>query len=243
MRGVTDHSGEYSPQPIGVPLNTQPIEKPQHRTDGALEVHSIFPTIQGEGPFTGHRAVFVRLAGCNLQCPKCDTEYTSRRNLIDWVELVKRVAAYKIKLVVITGGEPMRQRLGPFIQGLLDEGLQVQIETNGTIYQELPYHRISVVCSPKTGKVQPKLIPHITAFKYVGSEGDLAHDGLPAQALGHTAHPFLFRPHGLNKPVYLQPVDEHRQSASQRNLDAVVRSVMDNGYILCLQTHKIINVE
>jgi len=50
-------------------MNQQPIEKQFLHPKGDLEVHSIFLTIQGEGPFTGQRAVFVRLAGCNLQCP------------------------------------------------------------------------------------------------------------------------------------------------------------------------------
>lgn len=52
-------------------LNHQPIEKVQRTFDGTLQVHSIFKTIQGEGPFCGVPAVFIRLAGCNLQCPWC----------------------------------------------------------------------------------------------------------------------------------------------------------------------------
>ena len=52
-------------------MNTQPTEK---RTNSQnLDITEIFFTIQGEGPFSGHRAVFIRLAGCNLQCPACDT--------------------------------------------------------------------------------------------------------------------------------------------------------------------------
>jgi len=70
-------------------LNTQPIEKRQHTTE--LEVHSIFYTIQGEGPFCGTPAVFVRLAGCNLQCPSCDTDYTSKRTRMTAEEICDRV--------------------------------------------------------------------------------------------------------------------------------------------------------
>jgi 7-carboxy-7-deazaguanine synthase len=52
-------------------LNNQPAEKPDRHPDGQLDVHSMFYTLQGEGPFAGRPAVFVRLAGCNLQCPAC----------------------------------------------------------------------------------------------------------------------------------------------------------------------------
>ena len=50
-------------------INIQPIEKRELSTDGSVQVHSIFYTLQGEGPFAGQPAVFVRLAGFNLQCP------------------------------------------------------------------------------------------------------------------------------------------------------------------------------
>lgn len=49
---------------------------PQEFTDGkVLKVHSIFYTIQGEGPYSGRTAVFIRLSGCNLACSFCDTEF------------------------------------------------------------------------------------------------------------------------------------------------------------------------
>ncbi len=52
------------------------LDKPERKRrefdDGSsLSVHSLFYTLQGEGPYSGHPAVFIRLAGCNLQCPKC----------------------------------------------------------------------------------------------------------------------------------------------------------------------------
>jgi len=63
-------------------INQQKPE-PRAKGDGSiLDFHSMFFTIQGEGPFAGHRSIFVRLAGCNLQCPGCDTEYTQGRSVV-----------------------------------------------------------------------------------------------------------------------------------------------------------------
>ncbi|WP_046973456.1 7-carboxy-7-deazaguanine synthase QueE, partial [Dyella japonica] len=96
-------------------------------------------TIQGEGPFCGQPAVFVRLAGCNLQCPGCDTNYTSNRKKMShsdiWQEIVHVTGEAKTKLVVITGGEPFRQpEVVNFINYLIDmKGYRVQVETNGTM--------------------------------------------------------------------------------------------------------------
>lgn len=145
-------------------------------------------------------------------------------------------------LVVITGGEPFRQNLSGLVQHLLDAGYDVQIETNGTLYQELPFDKITVVCSPKTGTVSRKLQPHISALKYVLHADRLMTDGLPTSALDHSAAPYLARPWpGFKGTVYVQPVDI--PGSGTEHLDATVESVLDNGYTLCLQTHKIIGVE
>lgn len=229
-------------------MNLQPAMKQTNDPMGALVVHSIFPTIQGEGPFTGHRAIFVRLSGCNLACPQCDTTYTRENSPLQSpesvVEAINALALGK-QLVVITGGEPFRQNLSPAIQAILAAGYQVQIETNGTLYQDLPYGDITVVCSPKTGSVHKRLEPHIAALKYVLDADSVAEDdGLPVLALGHTASPRLARPpKGFQGKVYIQPVDSGNAKDNLRHLDAAILSTVKYGYILCLQTHKIIGME
>jgi 7-carboxy-7-deazaguanine synthase len=236
-------------------MNAQQPQKATYRPDGMLEVHSIFLTIQGEGPFVGQRAVFIRLAGCNLQCPGCDTEYTSElgTKLIPHEHVIEIVNETLLEhgldpfnhLVVITGGEPFRQNLFPLVDALLVEGFGVQIETNGTLYQELPYDHITVVCSPKTGSINTHLLPRIAALKYVASAADIdPDDGLPLQALGHSAMPRLARPTDeFDGFVYIQPMDSKDEVENQKNLEAVLRSVMSFGYVLCLQIHKQIGVE
>ena len=121
-------------------INTQPPEVVQ-RTDGVdIDLHSVFRTIQGEGPHAGRAAVFVRLAGCNLQCPLCDTEYTEGRTEHRSLVLAEQIdvafgkdSPLPTGLVVITGGEPFRQNIGRFVAQLVKLGFHVQVETNGRL--------------------------------------------------------------------------------------------------------------
>lgn len=235
-------------------MNNQPIEKRSHRLDGLLEVHSIFHTIQGEGPFCGTPAVFVRLAGCNLQCPGCDTDYTSNRTACAPFHVLNEVQRYMARgLVVITGGEPFRQDIGRLINTLTDAGFYVQVESNGTLppSDDVLWNTMTdirtgayVVCSPKAGKVNQDLSNVACCFKYVISHDSVGEDGLPLHALQHPAKPHVARPpHGWHRPVYLQPMDSKNEEVNALNLRTAIESCMKHGYILQLQVHKIINME
>jgi 7-carboxy-7-deazaguanine synthase len=95
----------------------------------------IYRSIQGESSFAGLPCIFVRLAGCNLRCTWCDSEYTfsgGYKMSIDQVLTeVKKLAP--VKLVEITGGEPMLQEreVVPLMQCLLDDGYEILLETSG----------------------------------------------------------------------------------------------------------------
>lgn len=235
-------------------LNTQLIEPPVWREDGALEVHSVFATIQGEGPFAGQSSIFVRLAGCNLQCPACDTEYTSFRMLHNPSELLKVAEAVrqdrKINLIVITGGEPFRQNLLPFVRHVLAlDRCNLQIETNGAIFPEKwtdsPY--VTVVCSPKTPKVSPKIRYHNTYWKYVVQAGNIdPDDGLPSTTLGNSwgvARPRNLKSGSVRSKVYVQPLDEQDPIKNKENEKAAIASCMRFGYRLSYQMHKALGLE
>jgi len=226
-------------------INTQEISPVVH--DSKLLVHSIFRTIQGEAMFAGHPAIFIRLGGCNLQCPQCDTDYTDGVVEMYPDEILEHIqaTAEMEKLVVITGGEPFRQSIGELCNVLLGANFQVQIETNGTLYRtDIPYKDVTIVCSPKTGRVNRQLQKHIAAYKYVCDANSLnTDDGLPLRALGHSAHPHLARPHrGFSGRIYVQPLDEQDQEKNERHTRATVESAVDNGYIFCLQVHKYIDM-
>ena len=106
-----------------------------------LWIQEVFYTLQGEGPFSGHPAVFVRLAGCNLKCFWCDTDFESSEwhpNLEELLAQIEKVRPTHCKLIVLTGGEPFRQDIAPLINALLSRKLHVQLETNGTLWLDLP---------------------------------------------------------------------------------------------------------
>lgn len=227
--------------------NLQVIEKVQHDDGSVLDVVGIWNTIQGEGPYAGRPAVFVRLAGCNYKCPQCDTDYTSgrkERHYTDVVEDIKHESFAYLKrrfdLVVITGGEPLRQNIMPLLNELAVQGYTTQIETNGTIFHTAATSACCVVCSPK-GQVARDLKPHIHALKYVVSSDNVDDDGLPKSVLGLSSPPE--RPwSGFDGIVYVQPADEGDEEKNKRNLDTAVQSAMRHGYTLSLQMHKIIGV-
>jgi 7-carboxy-7-deazaguanine synthase len=240
--------------------NKQPPEAP--RDLDTIEFHSAWVTIQGEGPFAGSPAVFIRLAGCNLQCPLCDTEYTEKREPLtaeEILSIVKRLAyppsdsiRANYRLVVITGGEPFRQRIGNLCQLLADSNFWVQIETNGTLApleeKEFPFSSVCIVCSPKTSRVHPLLIPHISAYKYVLEYGNLVpEDGLPATVLGYNRIPFRAPANVDRKLIFVQPLDDSgrytnisdAQDSISQNLKAAAKSAMRFGYTLSVQMHKL----
>ena len=115
-----------------------------------LNGDQIFYTLQGEAPFIGEPAVFIRLSVCNARCTWCDTptavfpdqlEIFNRAAEEVAKELGALLAEKECQLLVITGGEPMLQRkqLKEMLQ-LLDKelvalghgGVTVQFETNGS---------------------------------------------------------------------------------------------------------------
>lgn len=243
-------------------INLQLAEK---ITDDAksLDFVDIFSTIQGEGPFAGEPAIFVRLAGCNLACPACDTNYTLNRRQQTPGEIVALILRYReetcpgANLIVITGGEPFRQRCGILTRFLLDEGFRIQFETNGTLYDPSMvdyWDYVTVICSPKTPSLNEKLTRHISHYKYVLQSGKIdPKDGLPTETmsafdpisrqevLGHKP----CRPHrGFKGKIYIQPLDEgiDQEVENSKNTTACIVSAQRHGYTISIQMHKVIGL-
>jgi 7-carboxy-7-deazaguanine synthase len=213
---------------------------------GRLKVKQVFPTIQGEGPHAGCTAVFVRLAGCNLRCFYCDTDFEGGYE-IEVEALVRQVTAASracaASLVVITGGEPLIQNIKPFVDALTEIGFDVQIETAGTVWVPELDH-VDIVCSPKTGSVHPEIEARCMNYKYIVSADNLAEDGLPGFSTQQEGKVLkLYRPTCEDATIWVQPMDSYDAKVNRDNLDAAVKACYKHGYRLSFQIHKAIGVE
>lgn len=113
-----------------------------------MVVTEIFKSIQGESTFAGLPCVFVRLTGCNLRCHWCDTAYAFHGGEKMTVEeVLAKVRQFRVKLVEVTGGEPLLQAdVQPLTERLLSEGFGVLVETSGERYVgRLPRAVVKVV--------------------------------------------------------------------------------------------------
>jgi 7-carboxy-7-deazaguanine synthase len=114
-----------------------------------LRVNETFVSIQGEGGLIGAPTLFIRLDGCPLRCSWCDTPYAlegdAGRPMP--VDELARLATGRHH-IVITGGEPLAQDIGPLVDELA--GSHITVETSGTIFADLPAVSLFSI-SPKVG--------------------------------------------------------------------------------------------
>ena len=109
--------------------------------------------MQGEGYWTGVNAFFIRLGGCDVHCPWCDTKHSwnsQRHPQQSTQELALAARAVNPAIVIITGGEPLMHDLTPLTTALKNAGMQVHLETSGA--HPFSGHFDWVTFSPKTFK-------------------------------------------------------------------------------------------
>jgi organic radical activating enzyme len=189
-----------------------------------LQLAEIFYSVQGEGAWTGTPAAFVRLAGCNLACAFCDTDYALRFIAgVDEVVARVRAEAGACPMVIVTGGEPLAQRATiALIEALRADGRRVHIESNGTIDVALP-DDVWLTVSPKE-RLHPTMAARANEVKLI-VDGRVPEEWLAAFP---PATAVFLQPEG-NKPdnVALAIAAAQREPARFR---------------LSLQTHKFIGV-
>ncbi len=189
-----------------------------------LELAEIFYSVQGEGTHVGTPAVFVRLAGCNLNCRFCDTDY-SLKFVAPVAEVVARVreTGGGCPMVVLTGGEPLAQREAlELIDALRADGRRIHVESNGSVAVALP-RDVWLTVSPKE-RLDPAMAARANEVKLI-VDGRIPHEwdgAFPA------ATPRFLQPEG-NKPRNVELALAAAKAAPER-------------YRLSLQTHKFIGV-
>lgn len=151
----------------------------------SLLVTSMFFTLQGEGPYAGQPALFIRLAKCNLTCSFCDTffddgdwmtfeqiEAKMYETICDyWTDKGQPVPTWAVSppdsdkvhpniVLVMTGGEPLLQEnISAFMQKQLSNFKAVQVESNGIPDTVVP-EGVTLVCSPKCLEKEGKAVKY-----------------------------------------------------------------------------------
>ncbi|MDQ7038778.1 MAG: 7-carboxy-7-deazaguanine synthase QueE [Aquificota bacterium] len=212
------------------------------RATNALSVNEIYETIQGEGLLAGTPSLFIRIQGCNLRCPWCDQPEALefRKGIrVSLEEVLARAKESPFRHAVITGGEPFTElNLGRLVKGLLEAGFSVQIETNGTFWNEdleEVADRIHITCSPKGVAdffVHPKILKHTKELKFVVDDAFTEEVILKEK----------FRRHLEEGLVVLQP-ESNREEMISKAL-SIQRSLSRKGFTVRVipQIHKFLGI-
>lgn len=130
-----------------------------------IPVAEIFgPTIQGEGPNTGIKCIFLRVAGCDMRCEWCDSKFawridsTTKKYTPDELSkiLIDKCSESNTSKVIITGGNPCLYDFDLIIDNLVKEGMTVDIETQGTLFPKWLSKVNTLVISPKAPSSKQK---------------------------------------------------------------------------------------
>ncbi len=218
-------------------------------------INELFETIQGEGQYTGVPAIFLRLQGCPVACPWCDTQQTwelDQDNMIPIKQIVEKNSDtptwqyqseneivqlfdnldYTAKHVVITGGEPCMYDLLPLSELLHSKGYSTQIETSGT-FEVKTSTATWVTVSPKVAmkggfEVLKSALLRADEIKHpVATEHHIEELHLLLADL----------PKKYHKRVCLQPI-----SQKSRATELAIKTCIKNNWRLSIQTHKYLDI-
>ena len=190
-----------------------------------MKVSEIFHSIEGEGIEIGRQEIFIRLAECNLRCTWCDTKYALEKGKEMSVDdVITEVARYPCKSVSITGGEPLLQKeeLSELVQRLKKLDYWIQINTNGTIFDEKIFrlaNLISMDCKcPSSGmksdseilKRTRELFNSKTQFKFViANKKDFEHAKKIISSFLYKASHVVFQPEWNSRKKFTRRLVDH----------------------------------
>ncbi|MFT4652647.1 MAG: 7-carboxy-7-deazaguanine synthase [Patiriisocius sp.] len=238
-----------------------------------LLVNEIFETIQGEGSYTGTPSIFVRLQGCPVGCPWCDTKHTwdilAEEQVSSDVIFVKSADSptyfssqseallpllqqqgYTAKHIVITGGEPCMFDLYELTELAHNQGFSTQIETSGT-YEVLCHEDTWVTVSPKINMkagmpILSQAMQRANEIKHpiaMQKHIDELDALLRKENLLLPNNRPLDKPQKANNNLHYPMVYLQPISQQQRATELAVKTCIERNWRLSVQLHKYIGVE
>lgn len=191
------------------------------------KVNEIFYSLQGEGRWMGRPAVFVRMSGCNLKCPFCDTDFRGYSEM-SADDILSRCLEEggECRFIVLTGGEPSLQVDEQLIATLHQAGYYLSMETNGT--HAIPEGIDWVTCSPKVDFTEggEPIVKQVDELKLIfDGEHQISDHGIAS----------TFR--------YLQPCDVGNDSRNYLILNECIKYIKAHPeWQLSVQMHKIVGI-
>lgn len=191
------------------------------------KVNEIFYSLQGEGRWMGRPAVFVRMSGCNLKCPFCDTDFRGYSEMSAH-DILSRCLEEggECRFIVLTGGEPSLQVDEQLIATLHQAGYYLSMETNGT--HAVPEGIDWVTCSPKVDFTEggEPVVKQVDELKLIfDGEHQISDHGIAC----------TFR--------YLQPCDVGNDSRNYLILNECIKYIKAHPeWQLSVQMHKIVGI-
>jgi len=205
-----------------------------------------FVSVNGEGRLSGQLAIFMRFAGCNLECSYCDTKWANEKSveytLMNEKEIYEYIKSTGVKNITLTGGEPLLQDGLIELLNILskDEELLVEIETNGSVslkefieIQNPP--RFVMDYKLPSSDMEPKML--IDNFKYLTKKDTVKFVSGTIEDLERAK--YIMDQYDLtNKTnVYISPIFGKIQMAK---IVEFMQKFNLNGVTLQVQLHKII---
>ena len=188
-----------------------------------------FHSVQGEGHHTGVSAFFIRLGGCDVHCPWCDTKesWNAKRHPQRTVqELAEEVKQARSAIAIITGGEPLMHDLTPLTIAIREQGISVHLETSGS-------HSFSGEFDWVTFSPKQFLAPHRSIYSHVNE--------LKVVIVNEYDFKWAEQQAALVPPEtikYLQP-----EWSTAKSKDLIFNYVLKHSqWRISLQTHKLLQV-
>jgi len=218
-------------------------------------INEMFQTLQGEGYFTGLPAIFIRLQGCPVGCPWCDTQHTwdkladrevslfsvlaktkesdkwAASSAEDLLAIIAR-QGYQARHVVITGGEPCIHDLVPLTQQLIAQGFSCQIETSGT-------HEVR--CTPETWVTVSPKVNMRGGYDVLGQAlaraNEIKHPVGRMRDIEALDYLLTTLPDGHSPMISLQPISQKEEATR-----LCIETCIARNWRLSVQTHKYLNI-